>query len=282
MIGLIPFAIPPWTARVYHLGPIPIDPWMTLVCVGIIIGLEISRARGIKLGLDTRDVVDGAAFTVICGFIGGHLLHVLGYHPERLETEGWISLVKIWTGYSSMGGFVGAVIGFLIFFTYIRPRPRWVHADTLIFGFPIAQMFGRLGCVSVHDHVGAVTSFPLGISFEPGQLTGIDGARIMEASVRHDPALYEAIVCLIIGLVFFYLAKKPRPSGFFIGVWCLMYAPVRFSLDFMRAAGLKADDVRYFGLTPAQYITLSMVVFGLYLLVKMSRKNEAVPEQQNN
>ena len=281
MTGLIPFAIPPWKPEIYHLGPIPIDPWMTLVCVGIIIGLEISRARGIKLGLDTRDVVDGAAFTVICGFVGGHLLHVLGYHPERLETEGIMALIKIWTGYSSMGGFVGAVIGFLIFFTYIRPRPRWIHADTLIFGFPIAQMFGRLGCVSVHDHVGAVTTFPLGVTFDPDvwPLYDIDGAKIMEVSVRHDPALYEAIVCLVIGLVFFYLAKKARPAGFFIGAWCLMYAPVRFSLDFMRAAGLKADDVRYFGLTPAQYITLSMMVFGLYLVVKMRSKKEAVSAQ---
>ena len=270
MIGLVPFAFPAWTPRVYDLGPIPIDPWMTLVCVGIIVGLEISRARGIKLGLDTRDVVDGAAFTVIMGFVGGHLLHVLGYHPYRLETEGFSALWKIWTGYSSMGGFVGAAVGFMIFFTWIRPRPRWIHADTIVFGFPIAQGFGRLGCFAVHDHIGGITTSPLGVTFRPGQLAG----DLPEGSIRHDLGLYEAILCFAIGAAFLYLGKKERRPGFFMGLWCLLYAPVRFFLDFMRAGGLDQDDVRYYGLTPAQYITLGMMAFGLFMVWKFTRPVE--------
>jgi hypothetical protein len=46
--------IPYFTFPVYQLGPVPIDPWGFLVCVGFVLGLEIARARGIALGLDVR------------------------------------------------------------------------------------------------------------------------------------------------------------------------------------------------------------------------------------
>ena len=258
-------AIPPWRPTVYHLGPIPIDPWMTLVCIGIIVGLEISRARGIKLGLDVRDVVDGAAFTVASGFVGGHLIHVLAYNRQMIETDGWIVLLEIWKGYSSMGGFVGAVAGFMVFFTWIRPRDRLLHADVLMFGFPMAQCFGRLGCVSVHDHLGKETDFFLGVTIRQG-----DTPVAVPPSVRHDPALYEAIVCFAVAVLFFVLAKKARKAGFFIAMWCVLYAPSRFLLDFMRKSDLpqRYNDQRYAGLTPAQYVTIAMLGVGLYLLWK--------------
>ena len=43
---MIPALVPYWPAKVYTLGPIPIDPWATLVCLGFIFGLEVGRARG--------------------------------------------------------------------------------------------------------------------------------------------------------------------------------------------------------------------------------------------
>jgi phosphatidylglycerol:prolipoprotein diacylglycerol transferase len=91
---MIPLLIPYWAPKVVNIGPVPIDPWATLVLIGLVVGLEISRARGIKRGLEVPDIVDGAMFTVGMGFIVGHLMHVLAYNPERLETDG----VMAWCG----------------------------------------------------------------------------------------------------------------------------------------------------------------------------------------
>ena len=266
MLPALGLAIPPWTPRVYHLGPIPIDPWMSLVCIGIIVGLELARHRGIKWGLDVRDVVDGAAFTVAFGFIGGHLMHVLAYNPQMIKEEGWIVVAQIWRGYSSMGGLLGAVGGFMVFFTWIRPRDRWRHADVIIFGYPVAQFFGRLGCFSVHDHVGEQTNFFLGVTFRPGQLEG----DLPGGSIRHDLGLYEALICLGVTIVFLYLARSARKGGYFVAVWCVIYGPLRFMLDFMRKSdlGQRYNDTRYAGLTPGQYVTLGIVSVGLYLIFR--------------
>ncbi|HNH50228.1 MAG TPA: prolipoprotein diacylglyceryl transferase, partial [Myxococcota bacterium] len=80
--------IPDITLPVYNLGPIPIDPWGTLVCIGFVLGLEVARARGLRLGLDVRDVVDSVVCIVLTGFVVGHLVHVLAYHPEQMERDG--------------------------------------------------------------------------------------------------------------------------------------------------------------------------------------------------
>ena len=142
---MIPLLIPYWAPKVVNVGPVPIDPWATLVLIGLVVGLEISRARGIKRGLEVPDVVDGAMFTVGMGFVVGHIMHVLAYNPERLETDGVMALVRVWQGFSSTGGFIGAVIGSVLFWRVIRPRDYFAHADTIMFAFPFAWVFGREG-----------------------------------------------------------------------------------------------------------------------------------------
>ena len=67
MQALIPyFEIP-----IFEWGPIVLDSWTALVLTGFVIGLEITRARAIKLGLDVRDIVDGSVVTVAMGFVVG-------------------------------------------------------------------------------------------------------------------------------------------------------------------------------------------------------------------
>ena len=75
---------------------------------------------------------------------------------------------------------------------------------------------------------------------------------------------------MLVAVLFFVLAKKARKAGFFIAMWCVLYAPSRFLLDFMRKSDLpqRYNDQRYAGLTPAQYVTIAMLGVGIYLLWK--------------
>lgn len=253
---MLPLLIPYWQAKVLYLWKIPIDPWATLVCIGFIAGLEVGRARAIKLGLDTRDVVDGAVFTVGMGFVVGHLVHVLAYNPHLMEEDPWI-LLKIWAGFSSNGGFLGAVLGIVLFYRKLRPRPFWIHADAVMFGFPFGWVFARLGCFAVHDHIGAPSQFFLALDY-PAPL-----------GPRHAVALYEALAVAGICVVFLVLWRL-RPTlrhGTYTVLWCLLYAPTRFTLDFLRNSDLPQADVRWHGLTPAQYGSILMFSAGILLLV---------------
>jgi phosphatidylglycerol:prolipoprotein diacylglycerol transferase len=46
---------------------------------------------------------------------------------------------------------------------------------------------------------------------------------------------------------------------------CVVYAPGRFALDFLRAKDVYAADPRYGGLTPAQWACVGTFVFGACL-----------------
>lgn len=270
-------AIPFFELRVYNLevpgiGTLPIDPWATLVCIGFVVGLEMARWRGIKLGLDVRDIVDGAVFIVLSGFLWAHIITVLFYFPERLQKDGIMSLLRVWEGFSSTGGFLGAVIGAWLFYGYVRPRPALRHADVIAFGFPFGWFFGRLGCGVVHDHIGAVTRFPLAMDFDHGFGPWKAGAAYAEG-IRHELGLYEAAFMLPIMALFLYWGKKDRVPGFFLAWFGVLYAPIRFLFEFLRNTDLVGhQDARYLGLTPAHYGMLLMFAVALAFLISIHRK----------
>jgi len=255
MLALIPyFSIP-----LMELGPLVLDSWAILVSLGFIAGLEICRARGIRLGLEVKDIVDGALFIVGMGFVVGHLVHVLAYNPQMLDEEGIWALLRIWAGFSSTGGFIGALIGAALFYKVIRPREFWLHADTIMFGFPFGWFLGRMGCFSAHDHIGASSEFLLAVNFpEPW-------------GPRHDLGLYEALFTLLICGVFWSLRNKAVRPGLFTAIFGAMYAPIRFTLDFLRNTDLNGADVRYAGLTPAQFGMIAMFIASVSMIVWIQR-----------
>ena len=185
----------------FGLPQLPIDPWMTLVCVGVVVGLEVARWRGLKLGLDPRDVVDASVAIVITAFVVAHVFTIVAYFPERFSEYG---LAALWQtgGFSSTGGFIGAVIGAFAFFRYFRPHVSALrHADVIMFGFPFGWFFGRLGCASVHDHIGKETSFFLAMDFDHGFGPWADGASYV-SGIRHELGLYEALYMIAVDAAF--------------------------------------------------------------------------------
>jgi len=281
ILALIPY-YPPF---IWELGPLVLDSWALLVSVGFIVGLEVARARGIRQGLDVRDVVDSGVFVVAMGFLVGHVVHVVAYNPHQLDEQGIWAILKVWAGFSSTGGFIGAVLGCILMFQVFpalfgarrdallargtplaiherwidwlgRRRAFWIHADTLMYSFPFGWTLGRLGCFSAHDHVGIKSDFFLAVDFP---MAGYGGP-------RHDLGLYEAIWTAVIAATFFaFRHLKVRP-GFFAALWCALYAPARLAFDFMRHTDRAGADVRWSGLTPAQWGAIAMMVAGIGVL----------------
>ena len=69
--------------------------------------------------------------------------------------------------------------------------------------------------------------------------------------------------------------RKPRKRGFFMALLPLIYAPVRFFLDFLRETPDHGGDVRYYGLTPGQYGSILFFLVGIVIAVRIARRPEA-------
>jgi phosphatidylglycerol:prolipoprotein diacylglycerol transferase len=239
------------------LGPITIHAFGVLVALAMIVGMRFVRRRATGDGLDAMVADRLVTWILIGGFIGAHLVDRFVYYPAETLAEP-LRILKFWEGLSSFGGFLGAIVGALLFFRREPSLPRWRYLDCVAYGFPFGWIFGRLGCTLAFDHPGSETTFFL-------------AERYTDDRVRHNLGLDEALYTILIAALFYYLGRKGRrPPGFFVAVLAIVYAPVRFLFDFLRK-----NDVRYLALTPGQWGALALIVVGVVLLRLAKKRGEA-------
>ncbi len=239
--------------------PITIKPFGALVATGVYLGAYLTLKRARRIGLDEKAMSSFIAWIIGAGFIGGHVLDEVFYYPQRLIDDP-LSIFKLWDGLSSFGGFTGGVIAMVIW--RVRFRARILpYADNMASMFPVGWAFGRSGCATAHDHPGLLSDSWLAVKYPGGG--------------RFDLGLLELLLTIPIMLCFLQLAKKPRPWGFFLALLCVVYAPLRFALDFLREHDpvpgdmRGAIDPRYFYLTPAQWECFALLGLGIFLLYRV-------------
>ncbi|MFO0710333.1 MAG: prolipoprotein diacylglyceryl transferase family protein [Sandaracinus sp.] len=246
-----------------------IQPFGLLVATGVMLGASLAERRAKAVGVHPNAVASCVAHVLIGGFVIGHVFDALAYHPDVVR-EDPLFLLKVWDGLSSFGGFLGAVLGLMLYLQRFGADAR-VVGDPIAWAFPLGWMFGRTGCFVVHDHPGAPTDFFLGVrDYQVGPPPYV---------TRHDMGLYEILWSAAVMGLFVYLAKTPRKRGFYLGLLPILYAPIRFGLDFLRATDLEYGDARYFGLTPGHYSAIVLLAAGvLFLRWVQSSPEPEVPE----
>jgi phosphatidylglycerol:prolipoprotein diacylglycerol transferase len=240
--------LPYLEAPVLRLGPLEIPAFPVLVAVGALVGFELVVRRAETVGLSRAWAARAGGWTLLGGFVGSHLVSELAYFPAAVAAQP-LRLLWIWGSMSSFGGMAGGILAALLV-TKDRGMGR-AHTmpflDLLAFAAPFGWAFGRLGCALAHDHVGVASDHWLAVAFP-------DRGRFDLGAL--ELALLVATACL-----FSWLARTPRPTGTFLGLFFAIYGPARFLLD-----GLRVGEIRYLGWTPGQYASLAATLLGVTLL----------------
>src|SRR5207244_3991525 len=106
---LLPAFIPWFQIPPLRLGPISIEPFGVLAAAGVYLASVFLSRCAREEGLDPAPLTSFATWALIGGLVGGHLVHVLLYHPEELRSGGILQLLKVWDGLSSTGAVLGAL-----------------------------------------------------------------------------------------------------------------------------------------------------------------------------
>jgi phosphatidylglycerol:prolipoprotein diacylglycerol transferase len=267
-----------------HIGPLPLHPFGILVATGVLVGTSITARRARKLGYDVLQLNSFVTWMLVSAFVLSHMLDSVFYHWDEVVRRPW-SVIMLWEGLSSFGGFVGAVVGIVLWKYFViedsaflprprrRPAPILPFADLVLSVFPIGWAFGRAGCSTVHDHPGARATADTLLAVAYPRHPG-DGAvtkfGFIELIHGHDPrfdlGFLELLFTIIIAVCFALTWRRRLPIGTYVIASGLAYAPVRFAMDFLRIPANDGGDTRYGDLTPAQWSCMVLFLYSFLMI----------------
>jgi phosphatidylglycerol:prolipoprotein diacylglycerol transferase len=233
---------------VLSIGSYQLQAFRMLALLAIVVEYAIVVKRAPRHGFTAEQASSLIAWATVLGLVSAHVFDVLAYYPERLRADP-LELFRVWGSLSSWGGMVGG-IGGLAFVAWRRGLGaegvlRFI--DLAVYALPFTLAVGRFGCALQHDHLGLASTHFLAVDFPTGP--------------RFDLGLLEFLYLVPLSLLFLALGRRPRPTGFYLGLFFALYSPARFAMD-----ALRAEDARYLGWTPAQYLCVAATLAGAALV----------------
>lgn len=293
--------IPYFQVPVIHIGPLPIHGFGMLVALGFILGGNAAQWRAERAGLDREAINKLLGYLVLGTFVGGHVGYGLMYEPREYLSNP-IKFLQFWQGLSSFGGFVVCVP--LSFWFFRKHKlPVWPYMDSLAIGLALGWFFGRMGCTVAHDHPGTPSNFFLAkycrpveghtlelpswavddhmgdLRWGPCRAVGDAVTSITQqvpadfggVVAAHDMGFYEALWSISVFGLFLLMDRVARRPGVYVTLLGLLYAPVRFGMDFLRP---ETSDVRYLALTPGQWWSIVFFIVAGYGLMQRLRSTD--------
>lgn len=252
--------------------------WYSLAyLVGIIVGwwylLRLLAQPGAPMA---RRHADDMVFYVTLGIIlGGRLGYVLFYRP-LYYLQSPLEIPQLWDGGMSFhGGVIGVSLGIL--WMARRHRLDWLRIhDYVACCIPFGLFLGRLANFVNAELWGRETDVAWAVRFPEVQ----DGVAIL-GPARHPSQLYEAVlegILLFLVLWFMFWRTRARyQPGKLVGAFLLVYGLSRFIVEFFREADEHlAEFVRMTHLHMGQWLSLPMILAGLYLILTARRRAERV------
>ncbi|MCC6588088.1 MAG: prolipoprotein diacylglyceryl transferase [Bryobacterales bacterium] len=245
--------IPYFELSAIKLGPIRVAAQPLFGAIGILVAhfLYLRRTRHWKL--DTQ-LAGWLSFTMVfVGLVGAFLFRWV-YLANALRRDPWIWL-KTTQGAASFGGIAAGLLAAVLFLR-IRRVPgdlAWRYLDALASVFPFGWIFGRIGCSLIHDHPGLRSGSWLAVRYPDAP--------------RWDLAVVEVLFFAILVIpLFVWLARRPRPAGFLLGLFLTLYGGFRVLLD-----RLHVDPPGYFGISVDQLAYGTACLIGVVILSRAIR-----------
>jgi phosphatidylglycerol:prolipoprotein diacylglycerol transferase len=257
------FIHPQWNPIAFEIGPIAVRWYglMYLVAFVLVIVLGKLRARrNLLTGWHPRDVDDMLFYGVFGVILGGRLGYVLFYKPLYYAAHP-LEIFQIWTGGMSFhGGFLGVLVA-LWFFARSRGK-RWLEVTDFVAPLvPLGLGAGRIGNFINGELVGRVTDVPWAMIYPQ-----------VDMLPRHPSQLYNAALeGVLLFIVLWAYAARPRPMGAVSGLFLLGYGTFRFIEEYAR----EPDSFLGFlagGFTMGQWLSMPMIVGGVGMMVWAYRR----------
>jgi phosphatidylglycerol:prolipoprotein diacylglycerol transferase len=253
--------------ELFRIGSFPINTYGVFLALAFLGAIMITVKLAGRDRLPRERIYDLCLWMLLASLIGSKVLMLFTEPDYREHPSLLFSLDFLRSGGVFYGGLIGAVVtGYFLMRRY--KLPWWKTADACAPGIALGNVLGRQGCFSAGCCWGKPTTLPWGVKFtELGhEITGVPTGVYL-----HPTQLYESFSMLIVFFFLLWLHRHRRFSGQVILFYALIYAAVRFVIEFFR------DDPRgdIFGLTTLTGLSTSQligIVVGLAALVLLIKR----------
>lgn len=251
----------------FSLGPLAVRWYGLMYLLAFVQFIALGRLRirqpHIAAAGWNKEHLDDMLFYGVLGVvIGGRLGEVLFYNPAYYFANP-ADILAVWKGGMSFhGGFLGVMVAMAIWgrkagrnlmdiMDFIAPLVPLGYAAGRIGNFINAELPGRI----------ADASLPWAMIWP-----NVDNLP------RHPSPIYQALVDgVLLFIVLWLYARKPRPRLAVSGLFALGYGCARFFTEYFRTPDY---EVTFIGITisAGQMLSLPMIVLGIVLLAVAYRK----------
>lgn len=252
----------------------PVRWYGILFVIGLLVSQYIMFYIFEKEGKTRKHVEDLTIYVVVGTIIGARLGHVIFYDfMDYLKNP--IDILKVWEGgLASHGGAIGILIAIYLFCRKYKFNYLWL-LDRIVIVVCFTGACIRTGNLMNSEIIGTVTDVPWAFQFlraYPPEL---------RLDARHPAQLYEAIYCLLLMGLLWYLWSKKREklnNGFIFGVFLVILWTLRFIDEFFKVNQVAFEDNMEFNM--GQLLSIPFIIAGFYLIWRArSKPLETDPSQ---
>lgn len=227
------------------------------------------RAKRPNSGWTVLEIDDLVFYTGVGVILGGRVGYLLFYDLLNVihEPSLWEMIKHIGSihkgGMSFHGGLLGVLLALWLFARKYHKRYFFV-ADLLAILTPPGLFFGRIGNFINGELWGKPTDLPWAMIF----------AHAKDGIPRHPSPLYEAALeGIVLFVLLWWFARKPRPTMALSGLFAIGYASFRILVEFVR---LPDKEPGYLAssnwLTMGMVLSLPLFIVGVGLMVWAYKK----------
>ena len=234
---------------------------------GMIIGIAVLAAYWLILktrqGISKSEVETIFVYTVICGFLGARIYHVIVEFGRYAASPA--EILAVWNGgLSIFGAMIGGMLGLWLYVRKGKNYSLWMLLDWIAPAVALGQIIGRFGNFVNYELYGSPTDV-IWRMFVPEdfRMPGYESFQFF-----HPLFLYE-IGGLIV--IFVLLMRLKLGTGKVFLLWLVLYNLMRFFLEFLRVDSIFISGVRLNAL-----VALALAAAGIYLWHRLGKNTSSI------
>jgi len=248
------------------LGPISIYWYSVMIALGFLAAMIVCLTEVKRKKLDIEKYSNMVFYAVLFGILGARIYYVLFNLDYYLKMPS--EILKVWHGGLAIHG--GIIAGILVAYFYTKKyKMNFLKTlDISVVGIIIAQAIGRWGNFFNQEAFGKLTTKAALIKQRIPNFI-IDGMYI-DGAYYQPTFLYESVWSLIGFIIMLFLRRtKKLKVGYLTGFYLIWYSIGRCFIEYFRSDSLMLGTIKV-----AQLISLSLIVIGIIVIIKSTKKNE--------